>query len=143
MELKEYFDKKTKQYEGATQTANLLPLAFGITPKDLMPRVATNIINDVKERENHPSTGFLGTYYLLPILSQYGQHELAYTVASQKTYPSWGYMVEKGATTIWELWNSDTEGPSMNSRNHFALGSVGEWFYAMLAGIRPDSEIPG
>jgi len=77
------------------------------------------------------------------MLSNYGFHDLAWKTASQTSYPSWGYMVEKGATTIWELWNSDTEGPGMNSRNHFALGSCGEWYYSHLAGIRPETEAPG
>ena len=140
---KKFLDKKTYQYEGATQSANLLPLAFGITPEDLTAAVVNNIVKDVKERDNHLSTGFLGTAYLLPILSENGYHDLAYKLASQTTYPSWGYMAEKGATTIWELWNSDTEGPGMNSRNHFALGSVGEWFYGWLGGIRPDPQQPG
>jgi len=116
---------------------------FGITPDDQVGRVFENIVKDVKEKGNHPSTGFLGTAYLLPVLSRYGEHELAYQLASQKEYPSWGYMVEKEATTIWELWDSDTQGPGMNSRNHFALGSVGEWFYAWLAGIQPSSEGAG
>jgi len=138
-----YLDRKTGQYEGATQTANLLPLAFGITPEALADSVIANVVKDVIAREYHPSTGFLGTAYLLPLLSQRGHHDLAYRVAAQKTYPSWGYMVEKGATTIWELWNSDSEGPGMNSRNHFALGSVGEWYYGWLAGIRPDPQHPG
>jgi alpha-L-rhamnosidase len=140
---KKYYNPDSAQYPGNTQTANLLPLAFGITPKDQIPLVFANIVKDVKARGNHPSTGFLGTAYLLPTLSQYGEHELAYQLASKKDYPSWGYMVEKGATTIWELWNSDTQGPGMNSRNHFALGSVGEWFYAWLAGIRPDRDGAG
>jgi len=138
-----YLDQTTNEYEGATQTANLLPLAFGITPSDLKIVVGANIVKNVQAHDNHLTTGFLGTPYLLPILSQLGQHELAYQLAVEKTYPSWGYMVEKGATTIWELWNSDTEGPGMNSRNHFALGSVGEWYYGYLAGIRPDPDFPG
>ena len=139
-----YLDKQTNQYEGATQTANLLPLAFGITPEERRSAVVENIVRDVKDREVHLSTGFLGTAYLLPILSEYGYHDLAYKLATQKTCPSWGYMVEKGATTIWELWDSDKQPPEkMNSRNHFALGSVGEWFYGYLAGLRPDQETPG
>ena len=140
---KKYFDKHTFQYQGATQTANLLPVAFGMTSEEFVDSVVQNIVNDIKDRDNHLSTGFLGTYYILPILSHFGYHGLAYELASQTTYPSWGYMVEKGATTIWELWNSDTEGPRMNSRNHFALGSVGEWFYGWLGGIRPDPQQPG
>lgn len=139
-----YFSIPTKNYEGATQGANLLPLTFGITPKDYEAAVAKNIADNVKAKNNHLTTGFLSTQMLLPTLSKYGEHELAYTVATKKTYPSWGYMVEKGATTMWELWNSDTEKPEgMNSRNHFAYGSVGEWYYGYLAGIQQDSKSAG
>jgi alpha-L-rhamnosidase len=92
----------------------------------------------------HPTTGFLGTGYILPMLSKYGRHDLAYQMINQTTYPSWGYMVEKGATSIWELWNSDTERPEgMNSRNHFALGCVGEWMWNTLAGLNICDEKPG
>ena len=111
---KKYLDVKTFQYESNTQTANLLPLAFGITPDWLADKVIANVALDIKKKDMHPSTGFLGTGYILPMLSEYGYHDLAYKLASQNTYPSWGYMVEKNATTIWELWNSDTEGPGMN-----------------------------
>ena len=139
-----YFNTELGQYEGATQTANLLPVAFGITPPELRDAVVGKIVENIKARDNHLTTGFLGTKYLLPILSEYGHHELAYKIATQTTYPSWGYMVEKGATTMWELWNSDTERPEgMNSRNHFAYGTIGEWFFGYLAGIRPVFEEPG
>ena len=141
---KKYLNVKTFNHLGATQTANLLPLAFGITPDEYRLKVAGNVASDVVKRNTHPSTGFLGTGYILPLLSDYGYHDLAYEVATQTSYPSWGYMIKKGATSIWELWNSDTEPPDqMNSRNHFALGSVSEWYYAYLAGIRPDLEEPG
>ena len=133
-----FFDKTEINYPGGTQTANLLPLAFGLTPEEYKDSIAQNIIRDVKERGKHPSTGFLGTAYLLPVLSQYDEHQLAYETAINEEYPSWAYMVTQGATTMWELWNSDKEPPHrMNSRNHFALGSVVEWYYAYLAGIRP------
>jgi len=134
-----YWSPELQNYEGGTQTANLLPLAFGLVPNELVSKVVENIVNDVKQRDTHLSTGFIGTAYLLPLLSQHGHHDLAYELAVQTTYPSWGYMPTKGATTIWELWNSDTEGPGMNSRNHFALGSAGEWYYSWLAGIRPQA----
>ncbi len=131
-------------YEGGTQTANLLPLGFGITPDEWKDQVFQNIIDAVNERDGHPSTGFLGTQYILPILSDYGRHDMAYDMINLKTYPSWGYMVEKGATTIWELWNSDTEPPEgMNSRNHYALGGIGEWVYGYLAGLKPVIKYPG
>jgi len=140
---RKYLDKRKMEYKGGTQTLNLLPVAFGITPERDRAAVIKSVVIDVLKHNTHLTTGFLGTAYILPMLSEYGHHDLAYQLASQKTYPSWGYMVEKGATTVWELWNSDTEGPGMNSRNHFALGSVGMWYYGYLAGIRPDANAPG
>ena len=78
------------------------------------------------------------------VLTDGGRADLAYTIATQKTYPSWGYMVEKGATTIWELWNGDTADPAMNSGNHVMLvGDLVIWLYENLAGIKPDPEQPG
>ncbi len=138
-----HFDAVKNTYTGNTQTSNLIPLSFGIVPKDHKKAVAANIAMNVKAKDNHLTTGFLGVPLILRVLSDYGYNDLAYKVATQITYPSWGYTVNKGATTIWELWNGDTEGPSMNSRNHFALGSCGEWFYGYLAGIRPMPEGPG
>jgi alpha-L-rhamnosidase len=139
-----YWDKDSLNYPGKTQTANLLPLAFGITPPDLKDQVVKNLVDNVEAKDVHPSTGFLGTGYILPMLSASGNHDLAYQMINQITYPSWGYMVEKGATSIWELWNSDTEKPEgMNSRNHFALGCVGEWMWNTLAGINICEEFPG
>ncbi|HPN35164.1 MAG TPA: family 78 glycoside hydrolase catalytic domain [bacterium] len=140
---KKYYRPADGWYEGKTQTANLLPLAFGLVPQQQIAAVIRNIAEDVRGRDTHLSTGFIGTSVILPMLSRYGYHDLAYQLASQKTFPSWGYMVEKGATTIWELWNSDTEGPGMNSRNHFAFGAVGRWFYDYLAGLRVDIQHPG
>ncbi len=140
---KKHFDSDNNTYSGNTQTANLIPLNFGIVPDGRKKAVAANIAEDVKSRDNHLSTGFLGVSLLLPTLSDYGYNDLAFKVATKKTYPSWGYTVEKGATTIWELWNGDTEGPGMNSRNHFALGACGEWYYGYLAGIKPSEDLPG
>ena len=140
----EYFNSQTKSYFKDTQTANLLPVAFGITPTALRQAVIDQVAKDVMNRDTHLSTGFLGTASLLPMLSEYGYHNLAYQLAIQDTYPSWGYMIKNGATSMWELWNSNTEPPDqMNSRNHFALGGVGEWFYEYLAGIRPIDSVPG
>jgi alpha-L-rhamnosidase len=139
-----YFDEKKMSYEGETQTAYLLPLNFGLSNEKDKAGIAENLKENVAERGNHPSTGFLGTKYLLPTLSDYGYHDLAYLTAINEEYPSWGYMVKNGASSMWELWNSDTEPPDrMNSRNHFALGSIGEWFYSHLAGIRLDDSNPG
>lgn len=137
-----YYDKGTDNYLGGTQAANLIPLSLGIATEKAA--VAENITKNVIEKGNHLSTGFIATQMLLPALSEAGQHELAYKVATQRTYPSWGYMIDNGATTMWELWNSDKEKPEgMNSRNHFAYGSLGEWFYEYLAGIRRDPASEG
>jgi len=130
-----FLNRETNQYPGGTQTANLLPLFFGLVPPHRAEAVAHNVVEDIVHRRFHLTTGFLGTGYINPVLTRAGYHEVAWRLAIQTTYPSWGYMVRKGATTIWELWNSDTAGPKMNSRNHFALGAVGEWFYESLAGI--------
>lgn len=141
---KVYWDNKKLNYEGATQTANLLPLAFGITPDSLTPKVVENIRSDVEAHDGHPTTGFLGTGYILPMLSKYGLNEMAYQMITKTDYPSWGYMVKQGATSIWELWNSDKERPEgMNSRNHFALGCVGEWMWNNVAGLNLIEEYPG
>lgn len=139
-----YFNLGKAEYEGNTQFANLLPLHFGIVPEDLAPAVAHTIVKDIRGRDFHLSTGILGSSYLMPALSQWSNdEEVLWRLAVQDTYPSWGYMVKKGATSIWELWNSDTEGPGMNSRNHYALGAVGQWYYQTLAGIDSDPDEPG
>jgi len=130
-----FFDPQTSHYLGATQSANILPLAFGVTPPEHRPAVLENIVRDIRQREDHLSAGFLGTAYLLPLLSDNGYHDLAYRLATQRTYPSWGYMIECGATAISERWNPDTGNLNMNSWNHFALGAIGQWFYESLAGL--------
>jgi alpha-L-rhamnosidase len=80
----------------------------------------------------------VGAQWLMRTLSDNGRADLALTIATQKTYPGWGYMVEKGATTVWELWNGDTADPAMNSGNHvMQIGDLGLWMYEYLAGIRP------
>jgi len=138
-----YLDRKTGWYPGKTQTAQILPLALGITPPDQRTKVFKKLHEDVVKRGYHHSTGFLGTAYILPVLEAFGKAETAWRVVTQRTFPSWGYMIEKGATTIWELWDSDKKGPGMNSRNHFCFGSVVQWFYEGLAGLRNDPEEPG
>ena len=138
-----YFNAATNNYNGGTQTANLLPLYFGMVPAHRQDAVFQNIVRDIHARDDHLSTGFLGTAYLLTALAEHGQQELAYRLATQTTYPSWGYMVAQDATTIWERWNSDRLGPRMNSHNQPALGSMGRWFYESLAGIRTDPTGPG
>lgn len=138
-----YFDDHTCSYEGGTQAANIIPLAFGLVRDEYRDEVLANVVENIEQHGGHLTTGFLGTGYVLPLLTAMGEHDLAWRLVTQRSYPSWGYMIERGATTIWELWNGDTAGPHMNSHNHFALGSVGQWFYESLAGIGIDDSHPG
>jgi len=140
---KRFYHADSHWYANGSQTSDTLPLFFGITPEDERDKVLNSLRDDVVYFHNtHLTTGILGTKYLLPLLTQTGRADLAYDLATQTTYPSWGYMIEKGATTIWELWQEVT-GPSMNSHNHPMFGSVGAWFYTALAGINTDWQRPG
>ncbi len=134
-----YLDTLTGRYDHNTVTANLLPLTFGMVPKGLEDKVFSNIIDKTEnEFGGHVSTGVVGIQHLMRTLTDFGRGDLALKLASNTTYPSWGYMVQKGATTIWELWNGDTGDPAMNSGNHvMLLGDLILWEYEYLAGIRP------
>ena len=138
---REFFNPKTGSYANGTQTANTMALYLGLVPKDQSGRVMGNLTRDIVYRhDTHVTTGFIGVKYLFPLLTRSGRSDLAYELATQTTYPSWGYMISNGATTLWELWQNKT-GPSMNSHNHPMFGSVGAWFYQALGGI--NAETPG
>ncbi len=118
-----------------TQTANVLPLFLDLPAPSTRGGVIQNLVSDILYRNNtHLTTGIIGTGYLLDVLLKTNNSDLAYELATQTTYPSWGYMIERGATTLWELWQEKT-GPGMNSHNHPMLGSYAAWFYRALAGI--------
>lgn len=125
-------------YGNNTATANLLPLAFGLVPDDCKDDVVKNIVeNIIIKNKEHVSCGVIGISWLMRMLSENGFADVAYLLATQKTYPSWGYMAENGATTIWELWNGDKANPKMNSGNHvMLLGDLLTWCYQNLGGIR-------
>ena len=138
-----YFDDAAGAYRPDTQTAQTLGLAFDLTPPALRQKVADHLAALVEARGGHPATGFVGTALLLPVLSRYGHHDLAYRVLDTREFPSLGYMIDRGATTVWERWNSDKEGPDMNSRNHFCLGAMAQWLYENLVGLRPTDDAGG
>jgi len=149
-QLKTAFNQKFlkpdgSQYDNGTQTSCVLPLAFDLVPAERRSQIFEHLIDKITvETKNHVGTGLVGGQWLMRTLSDHGRADLAYTLASQKTYPSWGYMIDKGATTIWELWNGDTADPAMNSGNHVMLvGDLIIWYYESLAGIRPDPDQPG
>ena len=96
------------------------------------------------ETDDHVGVGLIGAQWLMRTLTENGEGDLAFKIATQTTYPGWGYMIGKGATTVWELWNGDTADPAMNSGNHvMQIGDLNVWFYEYLAGIRSDSEAVG
>ena len=125
-------------YGNNSATSNLLPLALGIVPDDCRKDVEDNLVTNIISLNNdHVSCGVIGISWLMRTLTAIGRGDLAFRIASQKTYPSWGYMAEQGATTIWELWNGDTANPRMNSGNHvMLLGDLLTWYYESLAGIK-------
>jgi len=136
----EFYDAKHGVYATGTQTANTLPLFLDLVPPQAKEGVGGKLFNDVVyQHDSHVTTGFIGVKHLFPLLTRSGLSDLAYDLATQTTFPSWGYMIANGATTLWELWHKRT-GPSMNSHNHPMMGSVGAWFYQALAGINVEPE---
>jgi alpha-L-rhamnosidase len=141
--VKEAFNKKflnatTHQYGNNTVTANVLPLAFGMVPEKEENAVFKQMVDKIVIKDQiHLSSGLIGIQWLMRELTKRGRADVAFTIATQKDYPGWGYMVQKGATTIWELWNGDTANPRMNSHNHvMLLGDLVPWMYGDLGGLK-------
>ena len=130
--------------QGNTQTAYAMALKFELLPDDLRSKAAQYLVDDIKARGGHLSTGFLGVSYLLPVLTRSGRAGTAGQLLLQDTFPSWLFSVKYGATTIWERWDGWTpekgfQDPGMNSFNHYSLGSCGEYLFGYVGGIRPAS----
>jgi len=138
-----FFDPQTGRYDNGTQTASVPPLAFGLVPEPDRERVFGHLVQKIMEANRHVGTGLIGCQWLMRVLSDNGRADLAYTLAAQDTCPSWGYMVEKGATTVWELWNGDTVQPPMSYNHVMLVGDFVIWLYEYLAGIKSDPERPG
>jgi alpha-L-rhamnosidase len=126
-----------------TQTSYVVALYTKMAPATLEPLLVDKLVKDIEARNWHLSTGFLGTPFLLFALADHGRTDVAYRLLLNDTYPSWGYMLSKGATTWWERWNGDTGDPAMNSYNHYAFGSVIAWVYRYAAGIDTAPDSPG
>jgi alpha-L-rhamnosidase len=132
---------------GNTQTAYMLALKFDLLPENLRPVVAKRLAEDV-EQSGHLTTGFVGVGLICPMLTEIGRSDLAWQLVFTDSYPSWLFSVRNGATTIWERWDGWTpekgfQASSMNSFNHYSLGSVGAWLYSGAAGIQLDEAQPG
>ena len=120
-----------------TQTGYVLTLAMRLAPESLRSRVADHLVARIHANHDRLGTGFLGTPSLLAVLTDTGHADLAYHLLLNTEYPSWGYLVDHGATTTWERWNGDQmkSDPSMNSYNHYAYGAVADWIYRYAAGV--------
>ena len=126
-----------KSKGGDTQTGYVLALHMNLLPNNLRAAAAKKLVDKIEANHGMLATGFLGTPYLLEELTKAGHSDLAFKLLLNTTYPSWGYMVDHGATTMWERWNGDQMrgDPSMNSYNHYAYGAVADWIYRYAAGI--------
>jgi alpha-L-rhamnosidase len=131
-----FFSPQTMYYgtDSTYQTYQLLALAGDLAPTVRRENVLQTVIDDLRKRDNHLNTGIFGTKYLWPVLSREGYHDLAYAVATQETYPSYGFWLRNHFTTLPEEWNGG------GSHNHQMFGSITEYFYKYLAGIRPPEE---
>ncbi len=140
-----YYNREKGYYDNGTQTACVLPLAFDLVPDGERPRVFKQLVHKIEgESRGHVGTGLIGGQWLNRVLTAGGRPDLVYRFATNTAYPSWGYMVENGATTVWELWNGNTADPAMNSGNHVMLvGDLSLWLYEDLAGIKADPTQPG
>ena len=144
---KEYLTPNGRLISG-TQTAYVLALNFDMLPENLRQQTVEKLAENIKNYNNHLTTGFLGTPYLCHVLDRFGKTDLAFTLLMQESYPSWLYPVKMGATTIWERWNgirpdSTFEPASMNSFNHYAYGAIGDWMYRVVAGLDTYEDEPG
>ena len=131
-----------------TQTACVLALHFELVPAELRSLVVDQLVALVEAAGGHLETGFLGVEHLLPVLDRAGRLDLAYGMLLNRTFPSWGYSIDNGATSIWERWDGWThdkgfQDPAMNSFNHYSLGSVGAWLVTRLLGIDLDPDVAG
>ena len=129
--------------KGETQAGYALALYFDLVPEALRPAMVRRMVAGIDAYRGHMSTGFHSTYRMMMELTRAGRTDLAYQLALQRTFPSWGYSIDNGATTIWERWDGYVKGrgfqdKGMNSFNHYAIGAVGEWMYRVVLGINAD-----
>ncbi len=134
---KVYFNAPDSVYSVGRQGANVYPLGFGFAPEANRSAIFEKMVKMLYETNLHFDTGILGTPLLLEVLTELNRVDLAYTLMNQRDFPSFGYMIDKGATTIWETFQGDV------SHSHPMFGSVTQWFYRHMGGIVPDPANPG
>lgn len=136
-----YLNTTTGIYDQGYQTELSMPLYWGLVPENLKAKVAANLAERVKQDNNHLDAGILGAKAILGALSDNGYADVAYSIASQETFPSWGWWIKNGATTLYENW--DVFAKSDLSLNHIMFGEINAWYYKGIAGIRIDPANPG
>jgi alpha-L-rhamnosidase len=136
-----YLNQETGMYGTGLQTELSAPLFWGIVPENLKAKVAENLAKRVIADDKHLDVGLLGTKTILNALSENGYADLAYELAAQETFPSWGWWMVNGATTLYENWPIDATRDI--SLNHIMFGEIGAWYYKALGGLKPDPENPG
>lgn len=132
-----YLDTRTGIVTGNCQTSSGTALYQDLVNEDEKQKVLDKLVEQVEEANHHIDCGILGTKYVMNALTDLGRADLAYEIATQTDFPSWGHWIAQGATTLWENWSG------INSRNHHMFSDIGAWFYKGLAGINPDPEEPG
>ncbi|RYE21035.1 MAG: alpha-rhamnosidase [Sphingobacteriales bacterium] len=136
-----YLDKQKAIYATGLQTELSVPLYWGLVPDDYKAKVAASLAARVAADDYKLDVGLLGTKAILSALSNNGYPDVAYKLAAQRTYPSWGWWIVNGATTLYENW--DIQAPRDISLNHIMFGEIGAWLYKGIAGIKPDESAPG
>ncbi|MFB3388623.1 glycoside hydrolase family 78 protein [Flavobacterium sp. LAR06] len=138
----QFLNKTTYLYCSGTQTELSGPLYWGLVPDEFKQKVADNLYKKVQETNFHLDVGLLGTKAILNALSENGYADAAYKMASQEDFPSWGYWIKNGATTLYENWPLNVE-KNDASMNHIMFGEIGAWMYKGIGGIFPDENVPG
>lgn len=136
-----YLKRESVSYASGVQTELSMPLQWDIVPDELRSKLAENLAKRVAADGMHLDVGVLGAKAVLNALSENGQAETAYKLAAQDTYPSWGWWIVNGATTLYENWNIKAERDI--SLNHMMFGEIGGWFFKGIGGIHPDEKQPG
>jgi alpha-L-rhamnosidase len=136
-----FLDREKGIYAKGLQTELSAPLFWGVVPDDMRQKVADRLAESIKANGNRLDVGLLGTKAILNALSENGYSDLAYTLSSQESFPSWGWWIKNGATTLYENWPIDSK--SDISMNHIMFGEIGAWLYKAPGGIFPDEANPG
>jgi alpha-L-rhamnosidase len=135
---RKFYDAEKQHYVYDEQAYYVMPLMTGVVPESLRPVIMKKLENCIlKKNKGHLDTGMLGTYFMMEYLREVGRNDLVFTMFNKTSYPGWGYMLEQGATTLWEQWNGHW------SRIHSCFTSPGNWFYQGLGGIQADPAAPG